>query len=83
MPNRRSRKPFSLEEAKLHLSDLLWLIAYKMRQGEPELADLVKATHAFAQGAGVLKTLTEAEALQEMQEIREALSEIRENSLRA
>lgn len=83
MPRRRSRKPFSLEEAKTHLSDLLWLIAYKMRNGEPDLQELVKATHAFAQGASVLKTLIEASALKEIEDFREELREIRESSLRA
>lgn len=83
MPKRRSRKPFSLDEAKTHLSDLLWLISYKMRNGDPDLADLVKATHAFAQGASVLKTLTEADALNEIEKFREELREIRKSSLRA
>lgn len=83
MPRRRDRKPFTLDDAKLHLSDLLWLIAYKMRNDDPDLADLVKATHAFAQGASVLKTLTEADALQEMETIREELREIRETRVRA
>ena len=74
MKRRRSRKPFSLDEARRRLSDLLWQIDYLVHERDDlELAEACRAAHAFAQGASVLKSLYEAEALEELDGLKERL----------
>ena len=81
---RKSRKAFSIEETKRHLSDLMWLLTNTIHaKDEVDVAELTKVTHAFAQAASVLKSLHEADALEEIQEMREELREIRESRLSA
>jgi len=81
---RKSRKPFTIEDTKRHLSDLMWLLTHTIHKApNPDLADITKSTHAFAQAASVLKTLHEADALEEIEAMREELREIREGVLRA
>ena len=79
MRRRRDRKPYTIEDAKLAISDAMWLIeAYLKKQATHELGDLTKALHALAQGANVLKNLSEAAAISEAEalqkEVRDALS---------
>jgi len=80
---RRDRKPFSLEEARKRLSDLLWQIDYLVHRDELDLAEACRAMHAFAQGASVLKSLTEANALEEIAELRERVDAVEQSHLSA
>ena len=87
MRRRRDRKPFTLEEARRRLSDLLWQIDYLVHEREDlDLAEACRAMHAFSQGASVLKSLYEADALEELSNLKEridVLEQGRESSLRA
>ena len=86
MKRRRVRKPFTLEEARVRLSDLLWQIDYLVHDRDDlDLAEACRAMHAFSQGAAVLKTLTEADALAELEDLRERLHAVERatSSLRA
>ena len=72
MKRRRSRKPYTLEEARRRLSDLLHQIDYLVHERDDlELQEACRAAHAFAQGAAVLKALHEADALQELDTLKE------------
>lgn len=84
MKRRRDRKPFTLEEARARLSDLLWQIDYLVhKRDDLDLAEACRAAHAFAQGASVLKTLTEASALEEIQQLRERIDAVEQSHIRA
>jgi len=84
MKRRRDKKAFSLEEARERLSDLLWQIHFLVHERDDlDLSEVCRATHAFAQGASVLKTLTEASALEEIQRLRERIDAVEQNHLRA
>ena len=86
MKRRRERKPFTLEEARRRLSDLLWQIDYLVHEREDlDLAEACRAMHAFSQGASVLKSLYEADALQELASLKDRIHalEHHESRLRA
>lgn len=84
LKRRRSRQPFTLEEAKRHLSDLMWLITYMIHEREGvDLAEVCKATHAFSQAANTLKALNEADALEEIDALRERVHALEESRIRA
>jgi hypothetical protein len=84
MKRRRDRKPFSLEEARRRLSDLLWQIDYLVHERDDlDLAEACRAAHAFAQGAAVLKALTEGNALEEIAELRERVDAVEQTHLSA
>lgn len=84
MKKRRNRKPFTLEDAKKHLSDLMWLLTYTIHERDDvDLAGLCKATHAFSQAASVYVRLTEADALEEIETLRERVYAIEESRIRA
>jgi DNA gyrase/topoisomerase IV subunit A len=77
MRRRRDRKPYSIEDAKLAISDAMWLIeAYLKKQAPHELGDLTKALHALAQGANVLKNLSEATAITESEQLQKELRDV-------
>jgi DNA gyrase/topoisomerase IV subunit A len=77
MRRRRDRKPYSIEDAKLAISDAMWLIeAYLKKQATHELGDLTKALHALAQGANVLKNLSEATAITESEQLQKELRDV-------
>lgn len=84
MKKRRQRKPFTLEDAKRHLSDLMWLITHTIHNSDDvDLAELCKATHAFSQAANTLKGLNEADALEEIEALRERVHAIEESRIQA
>lgn len=84
MKRRRDRKPFTLEEARKRLSDLLWQIDYLVHaRDDLDLAEACRAAHAFAQGASVLKALAEANALEEIAELRKRVDAVEQIHLRA
>jgi polyhydroxyalkanoate synthesis regulator phasin len=80
---RRDRKPFTLEEARRRLSDLLWQIDYLVHQRDDlDLAEACRALHAFAQGASVLKSLYEAEALEELAALKDRVNALESDQSR-
>jgi len=55
----------------------MWLIeAYLKKQATHELGDLTKALHALAQGANVLKNLSEATAITESEQLQKELRDV-------
>ena len=77
MKRRRSRKPYTLEEARRRLSDLLHQIDYLVHERDDlELQEACRAAHAFAQGAAVLKTLQEVDALDEIEALKGRVHEL-------
>jgi len=83
---RRNRKPFTLEDAQRHLSDLMWLLTHTIHQRDDvDLGELCRATHAFAQAASVLKALQEVDVLSEVESLRDRVHalESQDGALRA
>lgn len=74
MKRRRSRKPYTLDEARRRLSDLLHVIDYLVHERDDlDLQEACRAMHAFSQGASVLKSLYESEALEELSSLKDRI----------
>jgi len=80
---RRRRKPIDLQRVQLALGEAIeqlehYALAPAANGERVNLADLCKLTHALAQAAGVFKALTEAGALEELNELRDSFGELKE-----
>lgn len=86
--NRRRRRMIELPDVQQALGEAIEQIEHYVlapaASGERlDIADLCKLTHALAQAASVFKTLTEADALKELDELRERISAVEASRLSA
>ena len=83
--SRKVSKAMTLDEVCAAVSETLQMLRHYIlkphEEGrEADIPELKNLAHAMFQGASVYKSLMESSALEELDEIREAIAEIRESS---
>lgn len=83
MPKRR--KPLTLEQVRAALSENIEMLRHYIvkphEQGlDADIGELCKLSHALAQLANTYRGLSEATALEELDELRDQIAEIRDAS---